>query len=69
MGCPIFTIKSDELPLLTSEYWKSLENILTNYVMHDKGKFDYDNSGKAHLKHLSVGSIRYIGRNLIILMK
>ncbi len=31
----------DELPFSTSEYWKSLEDILANYVMRDDGKIDY----------------------------
>ena len=53
---------SNELPLPSWEYWYTLEEILTKYVMHNDNKFDYDNQGIAHRKHIIVDRIRYIGK-------
>jgi len=53
---------SDNLPLPTYEYWHTLEDVLTKYVMHNDNKFDYDHEGKAHRKHIIVDRIRYIGK-------
>lgn len=54
-------ISSKELPLPSWEYWKTLEDVLRNYVRHDDGKFDYIN-GIAKRKHITVNSINYIGK-------
>jgi len=35
---------------------------LTQYVRHCDNKFDYDNEGIAHRKHIVVNRIRYIGK-------
>jgi hypothetical protein len=53
---------SDSLPLPSGEYWHTLEDVLTQYVRHDDHKFDYDNEGIAHRKHIIVDRIRYIGK-------
>ena len=53
---------SDRLPLPTTEYWHALENVLTQYIMHTDNKFDYDNEGIAHRKHIVADRIRYIGK-------
>jgi len=53
---------SDKLPLPSNAYWHSLDDILTKYVMHNDNKFDYDNPGIAHRKHIIVNCIRYIGK-------
>jgi len=53
---------SNELPLPSWEYWHTLEDVLTQYVMHNDNKFDYDNQGIAHRKHIIVDKIRYIGK-------
>ena len=53
---------SDRLPLPTTEYWHTLENVLTQYIMHIDNKFDYDNEGIAHRKHIVADRIRYIGK-------
>jgi hypothetical protein len=53
---------SDNLPLPSSEYWYTLEDVLTQYVRHNDNKFDYDNKGIAHRKHINVSKIRYIGK-------
>jgi len=39
-----------------------LEDVLTQYVRHSNNKFDYDNEGIAHRKHIIVDKIRYIGK-------
>ena len=38
------------LPLPSTAYWKSLEDILKQYVMHNDNKFDYDKEGKCKQK-------------------
>jgi len=53
---------SDKLPLPSDAYWHSLEDVLTQYVRHNDNKFDYDNQGIAHRKHIVVNRIRYIGK-------
>jgi len=53
---------SDSLPLPTTEYWHTLEDLLTQYVMHTDNKFNYDNEGIAHRKHILADRIRYIGK-------
>ena len=53
---------SDKLLLPSTEYWHTLEDILTQYVRHNDNKFDYDNEGKAHRKHIIADRIRYIGK-------
>ena len=35
---------------------------MTQYVRHNDNKFDYDNQGIAHKKHIVVNRIRYIGK-------
>ena len=52
---------SNELPLPETAYWKSLEDILTQYVRHNDNKFNYVN-GIAQRKHITVDRIRYIGK-------
>jgi hypothetical protein len=44
------------------EYWHTLEDVLTQYVRHNDNKFDYDNEGIAHRKHIIADRIRYIGK-------
>ena len=53
---------SDKLPLPSDAYWHTLEDVLTQYVRHSDNKFDYDNQGIAHRKHIIVNRIRYIGK-------
>ncbi len=53
---------SDKLPLSTTAYWHTLEDVLTSYIRHDDHKFDYDNQGIAHRKHIIADRIRYIGK-------
>jgi hypothetical protein len=53
---------SDKLPLSSDAYWHTLEDVLTKYVMHNDNKFDYDNQGIAHRKHIIVDRIRFIGK-------
>jgi hypothetical protein len=53
---------SDELPLPSWAYWYTLEDVLTSYVRHNDNKFDYDNEGIAHRKHIIADRIRYIGK-------
>ena len=53
---------SDRLPLPSTEYWHTLEDVLTQYVRHTDNKFDYDNEGIAHRKHIIADKIRYIGK-------
>jgi hypothetical protein len=43
-------------------YWYTLDDILTKYVRHSDNKFEYDNEGIAHRKHIVVNRIRYIGK-------
>ena len=43
-------------------YWYTLDVILTKYVRHNDNKFDYDNQGIAHRKHIIADQIRYIGK-------
>jgi len=44
---PFIDYKSDTTSsnLHSWEYWYTLEEILTKYVMHNDNKFDYDNQG------------------------
>jgi len=49
---------SDKLPLPSDAYWYTLDDILTKYVRHSDNKFDYDNQGIAHRKHIVVNRIR-----------
>ena len=53
---------SDKFPLPSQAYWYTLDDILTKYVRHNDNKFDYDNQGIAHRKHIVVNRIRYIGK-------
>jgi hypothetical protein len=53
---------SDKLPLPSWEYWYTLEYVLTSYVRHNDNKFDYDNEGIAHRKHIIADRIRYIDK-------
>jgi hypothetical protein len=53
---------SDKLPLPSQAYWYTLEDVLTQYVRHNDNKFDYDNEGIAHRKHINADRIRYIGK-------
>ena len=53
---------SDKLPLPSYKYWYSLEDVLTKYVIHNDNKFDYNNEGIAHRKHIINDRIRYIGK-------
>jgi hypothetical protein len=53
---------SDKLPLPSSEYWYTLDEILAKYVKHNDKKFDYDNEGIVHRKHIIVNRIRYISK-------
>jgi len=53
---------SDKLPLPSDAYWHTLEDVLTQYVRHSDNKFDYDNEGIAHRKHIIVNRIRHIGK-------
>ena len=50
------------MTLPSTEYWYTLENVLTQYVRHTDNKFDYDNEGIAHRKHIIADRIRYIGK-------
>jgi len=52
-----------KIPHLHSQaYWYTLDSTLTKYVRHSDNKFDYDNEGTAHRKHINVNRIRYIGK-------
>jgi len=53
---------SSNLPLPSYAYWHSLEDVLTSYVRHNDNKFDYDNQGIAHRKHINADKVRYIGK-------
>jgi len=53
---------SDKLPLPSDAYWYTLDEVLTKYVRHVDNKFDYDNEGIAHRKHIIADRIRYIGK-------
>jgi hypothetical protein len=53
---------SSNLPLPSTAYWYTLEDVLIQYVRHNDNKFDYDNNGIAHRKHIIVNRIRYIGK-------
>ncbi len=48
-------------------YWKSLEDVLTNYIRHDDHKYDYTDH-IAKRKHVIVNRIRYMARNQTTLM-
>ncbi|WP_393970981.1 hypothetical protein OXIME_001228 [Oxyplasma meridianum] len=52
---------SNNLDKPTIAYWKSLDNVLTQYVKHNDNKFDYI-EGIAQRKHIYVNKIRYIGK-------
>jgi len=47
--------------LPSDAYWYTLDDILNKYVRHNDNKFDYDNEGIAHRKHIKAERIRYIG--------
>ena len=49
------------MPLPTTAYWKSLQDVLIRYIRHNDNKFDYI-GGIAHRKHIIVDRIRYIGK-------
>ena len=53
---------SDKLQLPSTEYWHTLEDVLTKYVRHTDNKFDYDNEGIAHRRHINADRVRYIGK-------
>jgi len=53
---------SDKLPLLSDAYWHTIDDVLTQYVRHSDNKFDYDNEGIAHRKHIIADQIRYISK-------
>jgi hypothetical protein len=53
---------SDKLPLPSQAYWYTFDDILTKYVKYNDNKFDYDNEGIAHRKHINADRIRYIGK-------
>ena len=36
--------------------------MLIQYIRHNDNKFDYDNEGIAHRKHINADRIRYIGK-------
>ena len=55
-------IASDKLPLPSDAYWHTLEDVLTQYIRHNDNKFDYDNEGIAHRKHIIADRIGYIGK-------
>ena len=65
---PISGVKNSQnrrfkIPFPPSQaYWYTLDDILTKYVRHNDNKFDYDNEGIAHRKHIKVERIRYIGK-------
>ncbi|MEM3313661.1 MAG: hypothetical protein QXT48_04740, partial [Thermoplasmatales archaeon] len=52
---------SYDLPYPSNEYWKSLEDVLIQYVMHNDNKFDYIDH-IAQRKHIIADKIRYIGK-------
>ena len=52
---------SDALPLPSTAYWYTFEDVLTAYVRHNDNKLDYVH-GIAHRKHIIVDRIRYIGK-------
>ncbi|MEM3573417.1 MAG: hypothetical protein QXJ62_04200 [Nitrososphaeria archaeon] len=49
------------MPYPSNEYWKSLEDVLIQYVMHNDNKFDYIDH-IAQRKHIIADRIRYIGK-------
>ena len=51
---------SDKLSLPSDAYWYTLDGILNKYVRYNDNKFDYDNQGIAHRKHIVVNRIRYM---------
>ena len=53
---------SDDLPLPSNTYWKSLQDVLIQYIRHNDNKFEYDDKGIAHRKHIVADRIRYIGK-------
>ena len=52
---------SKELPLPSTAYWKPLEKVLTDYVIHNDHKFDYSTNSAKRL-HIITDRIRYIGK-------
>jgi hypothetical protein len=52
---------SNELPLPSKEYWKSLDDVLSAYIRHNDNKFDYIEH-VAHRKHIIADRIRFIGK-------
>jgi hypothetical protein len=53
--------RSSELPMPTTAYWKSLDDVLTAYIRHNDNKFDYIGH-VAHRKHIIADRIRFIGK-------
>jgi hypothetical protein len=53
---------SNELPLPSNTYWKPLRDVLIQYKKHNDNKFEYDDNGIAHRKHIVAYRIRYIGK-------
>jgi len=51
---------SDKLPLPSDAYWHTLEDVLTQYVRHSNNKFDYDNQGIEHRKHIQLGKHKFV---------
>lgn len=49
------------LPLPSTEYWHTLEDVMTTYVRHNDNKFDYADN-VAQRKHVFADRIRYIGK-------
>ena len=54
-------LSSGNLPLPSTAYWKSLQDVLIRYINHSDNKFDYID-GIAQRKHITVDRIRYIGK-------
>ena len=52
---------SNELSLPSMAYWKSLQDVLIQYIRHNDHKFDYIDHA-AQRKHIIVDRIRYIGK-------
>ena len=54
-------IGSNELPLPSTAYWHTLEDVLIQYIRHSDDKFDYID-GIAERKHIVMDKVRYIGK-------
>ena len=53
---------SYDLPSPPNTYWKYLQDVLNKYIRHNDNKFEYDDKGIAHRKHIVADRIRYIGK-------